>query len=32
MIEPYQAIGLVPAMRGVSHRHEIQRNLETYRT
>src|SRR5450631_4529348 len=28
MIEPYQALGLVPTMRGVSHRDEIATNLE----
>jgi len=28
MIEPYQAIGLVPTMRGIRHRDEISRNLE----
>jgi hypothetical protein len=28
MIEPYQAIGLVPTMRGIRHRDEIQVNLD----
>ena len=28
MIEPYQAIGLVPTMRGIRHRDEISVNLE----
>ena len=28
MIEPYQAIGLVPTMRGIRHRDEIGVNLE----
>ena len=28
MIEPYQAVGLVPTMRGISHRDEIAANLE----
>src|SRR5664279_4154916 len=28
MIEPYQALGLVPTMRGIRHRSEIQTNLE----
>ena len=28
MIEPYQAIGLVPTMRGIRHRDEIGTNLE----
>src|SRR6266702_4519462 len=28
MIEPYQALGLVPTMRGIRHRHEIEINLE----
>ena len=28
MIEPYQAIGLVPTMRGIRHRDEITVNLE----
>jgi predicted amidohydrolase len=28
MIEPYQAIGLVPTMRGIRHRGEISVNLE----
>ena len=28
MIEPYQAIGLVPTMRGIRQRHEIHANLE----
>ena len=28
MIEPYQAIGLVPTMRGISRRDEIETNLE----
>src|SRR5882762_4804052 len=28
MIEPYQAIGLVPTMRGIRHRYEIGVNLE----
>src|SRR5262244_55126 len=28
MIEPYQALGLVPTMRGIRHRHEIETNLE----
>ena len=28
MIEPYQAIGLVPTMWGIRHRDEIRRNLE----
>jgi predicted amidohydrolase len=28
MIEPYQAIGLVPTMRGIRRRHEISVNLE----
>jgi predicted amidohydrolase len=28
MIEPYQALGLVPTMRGIRHRGEIQANLE----
>src|SRR6266700_621815 len=28
MIEPYQALGLVPTMRGIRHRDEIAVNLE----
>src|SRR5258708_23159900 len=28
MIEPYQALGLVPTMRGIRHRDEIGVNLE----
>jgi hypothetical protein len=28
MIEPYQALGLVPTMRGIRRREEIQTNLE----
>src|ERR1700741_3796578 len=28
MIEPYQALGLVPTMRGIRHRDEIKTNLE----
>src|SRR5262244_3687500 len=28
MIEPYQALGLVPTMRGIRHRDEIKVNLE----
>src|SRR5579859_2616671 len=28
MIEPYQAIGLVPTMRGIRHRDEIKTNIE----
>jgi hypothetical protein len=28
MIEPYQAIGLVPTMRGIRHRDDISVNLE----
>jgi len=28
MIEPYQALGLVPTMRGIRHRDEITTNLE----
>ena len=28
MIEPYQAVGLVPTMRGIGHRDEIAANLE----
>ena len=28
MIEPYQAVGLVPTMRGIRHRGEIAVNLE----
>ena len=28
MIEPYQAIGLVPTMRGIRHRDEIGVNIE----
>jgi hypothetical protein len=28
MIEPYQAVGLVPTMRGIRHRDEIAVNLE----
>ena len=28
MIEPYQALGLVPTMRGIRRRDEIQTNLE----
>ena len=28
MIDPYQALGLVPTMRGIRHRHEIETNLE----
>src|SRR6266542_6336304 len=28
MIEPYQAIGLVPTMRGLRHRDEIGVNIE----
>ena len=28
MIEPYQAVGLVPTMRGIRHRDEIRVNLE----
>ena len=28
MIEPYQALGLVPTMRGIRHRDEIGRNIE----
>ncbi len=28
MIEPYQALGLVPTMRGIRHRDEIATNLE----
>src|ERR1700747_1024291 len=31
MIEPYQAIGLVPTMRGIRHRDEIGANLEHIR-
>jgi hypothetical protein len=28
MIEPYQAVGLVPTMRGIRHAGEISVNLE----
>jgi hypothetical protein len=28
MTEPYQALGLVPTMRGIRHRDEIKTNLE----
>ena len=28
MIEPYQAIGLVPTMWGIRRREDIRRNLE----
>ena len=28
MIEPYQALGLVPTMRGIRHRDEISVNIE----
>ena len=28
MIEPYQAVGLVPTMRGIRRREEISWNLE----
>ena len=28
MIEPYQAIGLVPTMWGIKRRDDIRRNLE----
>ena len=28
MIEPYQAIGLIPTMWGIRRREEIRRNLE----
>src|SRR5206468_1577908 len=28
MIDPYQAIGLVPTMRGIRHRDEIRVNIE----
>src|ERR1700760_4731510 len=28
MVEPYQALGLVPTMRGIQHRGEIMRNIE----
>ena len=28
MIEPYQAVGLIPTVRGIRKRDEIQRNLE----
>jgi hypothetical protein len=28
MIEPYQAVGLVPVMRGIRYREEIARNVE----
>jgi hypothetical protein len=28
MTEPYQALGLVPTMRGIRHRDEIAVNLE----
>jgi len=28
MIEPYQALGLVPTMRGIRYRNEIKTNLE----
>jgi hypothetical protein len=28
MIEPYQALGLVPTMRGIRRRAEIQTNLD----
>ena len=28
MVEPYQALGLVPTMRGIRHRDEIAVNLE----
>ena len=31
MIEPYQAIGLVPTMRGIRHRDEISVNIEHIR-
>src|ERR1700740_3672353 len=31
MIEPYQAIGLVPTMRGIRHRDEIGVNIEPIR-
>src|SRR5215470_13933507 len=31
MIEPYQAIGLVPTMRGIRHRYEIGVNIEHIR-
>ena len=31
MIEPYQAIGLVPTMRGIRHRDEIGVNIEHIR-
>ena len=32
MIEPYQAIGLVPTMRGIRHRDEISATWSTFRT
>jgi hypothetical protein len=28
MVEPYQALGLVPTMHGIRHRDEIKRNIE----
>jgi hypothetical protein len=28
MVDPYQALGLVPTMRGIRHRDEIQVNIE----
>ena len=28
MVEPYQALGLVPTMRGIRHRDEIQVNIQ----
>ena len=28
MIDPYQALGLVPTMRGIRRREEISTNLE----
>src|ERR1700678_2097359 len=28
MVEPYQAVGLVPTMRGIRHRDEIRVNIE----
>ena len=32
MIEPYQALGLVPTMRGIRHRGEIAGTSSTSRT
>jgi hypothetical protein len=32
MIEPYNAVGLVPTMWGVRERADIMRNIEHHRT